>query len=122
MVAGREMDALIAQKVMGFKVIKNDGTFPEQWKGESHLIKMKDGDLALVPYYSTKIEDAWLVVEKMIKDGYGISFEYADENWVFSFREPIPVILSLWEEVREESAPHAICKGALIAYGVLQEA
>ena len=120
--AGREMDALVAEKVMGFTLIKNDGSFPEKWKEEPYLIKMKDGDLGQVPYYSTRIEDAWLVIEKMIKDGYGVSLEFADDHWVFSFREPIPVILSLWEEIRGEEAPYAISKGALMAYGVLQEA
>ena len=59
MKAGRELDALIAEKVMGFD--------------KEFVVSRVDGlPYAEVPHYSTQIQDAWLVVEKLHNDSVGI--------------------------------------------------
>lgn len=80
---GPEMDALVAEKVMGVEpkkvfIATNDGgrsaaiTSDSFWGGEHDLAKwIKEhpgyvlGEWKSYPQYSTKIEDAWLVVEKL---------------------------------------------------------
>ena len=53
MKVGRELDALIAEKVMG--------ELGKLRQSEHNLMLPHD---VLLPYYSTQIADAWLVVEK----------------------------------------------------------
>ena len=69
MSAGREMDTRIADYVMGGYESKTIGfiTFPG---GKSQVEAHADFDK--VPHYSTKIEDAWRVVEKAFKRGWMI--------------------------------------------------
>ena len=64
----RELDAAVAEKVMKLSYILFDGTD-------------KDAD-ELIPEYSRDISAAWLVVEKMIADGWEFSIEYANWNEV----------------------------------------
>lgn len=69
--AGREMDALVAEKVMGWKHVGN-------WEGDDRYHPVDaiwaDGDGNTLPpdpwpHYSTNIAAAWKVVEKMISVG-----------------------------------------------------
>lgn len=73
---GREMDVLVAEKVMGWRVEhvppidKNDVWVTRLYRdGEevTHLAgKRTTADLVFaVPHYSTNIADAWMVVEKI---------------------------------------------------------
>lgn len=83
---GRKLDALIAEKVFGAKIIRSafhEGDpviscdFPERKMGEMfpHL-----------PNFSTEIQDAWLVVEEM-----------QSNKWVFRIESPYcNRIPSLW--------------------------
>ena len=67
--AGPELDARIADYVMGGYESKTIGfiTFPG---GKNQVEAHADFDKAL--HYSTKIEDAWRVVEKAFKRGWMI--------------------------------------------------
>ena len=97
--AGRELDALIAEQVMGWRcdpglANEPDGTintafwYPPEWDTElgawpSTMGRQQHGPYDLVPHYSTSIADAWLVVEKfrereIICQQNGIS----DATWV----------------------------------------
>ena len=58
MKAGRELDALIAEKVFGQTIVYVGG-HPHLTEGNDNYL---GGDC---PYFSTRIADAWLVVEKM---------------------------------------------------------
>lgn len=64
---GRELDALIAEKVMGLVRCKNwrhaDGTFPSERCFASPDSPTQGAEARL---YSTEIADAWLVVEKIV--------------------------------------------------------
>lgn len=60
--------------------------------------------------YSTDIADAWLVVEKMLREGYQVDIGATHINrWYAAFRGERMV----W--VDGASAPEAICKAALAA-------
>ncbi len=130
----REMDAEIAEKVMEEKIwvcswypewtdpwqCSSTVTFKTKIEAENHLSSVKK---CKIPYwanhkvyrtfrlkhYSTKIEDAWLVVEKMFsKTAY--TFDHC-ENYV--------KLVVAWKgdliTVEAETAPLAICKAALAA-------
>ena len=97
MEAGRELDALIAEKVMDDMLagIRLDGS------------PMFDD----IPHYSTQIADAWLVVEKL-----GKSF---DVSRCRKFQE---IEAWFWEasfhngpDAQADTAPLAICLAALKA-------
>jgi hypothetical protein len=107
---GRELDALVAEKVMGRRFTRHlcePGTPPHEWV---------DSD---VPEYSTDIAAAWGVVEKLREHFAGVEVmaltkTNANPNyfeaklwantWVHSFAEA-------------PTAPHAICLAALKAVG-----
>lgn len=121
MKAGRELDALVADKVMNLCVVDTLQTYGEgcvasdkcmdEWFKHPEYGKNADPDS--LETYSSNISAAWEVFEK---NGYqgGISYQGSDyfcELW------------SAWDEsgagvhVRAiaETAPEAICKAALIA-------
>lgn len=64
MEAGRELDALIAEKVMGwsYKPYYNGGG---EWVKDGRKVAFGGFDGGSLPRYSTDIAAAWLVVEKM---------------------------------------------------------
>lgn len=127
MIAGRELDVLVAEKVMGQSVTWREGI----WSGDSFLTgslmykttwdgartdellrtptreAFLDG-LAPVPHYSTEIAAAWQVLEQ-----YTDAFiEKASVNY--------RVIIEAAFEADAPSAPHAICLAALQAVDVSQ--
>jgi hypothetical protein len=115
---GRELDALVAEKVMGFKVIETD-----ECNGEDNLWLQGYEDQEL-PSYSTDVAAAWEVVEKLklfqVKqtdsDGYTDYVQLWQDSegiWTIGDWEDQLLILS-----EGESAPHAICLAALKAVGV----
>ena len=140
MKAGRELDALIAEKVMGISPRKmcegemgdyydgwmcfkcgESGTWSEMDKYENHLIHLK--------YYSTQIANAWLVVEKCKdrlpshSEGFCIDYPTLETygTWIAGWwclggnglrREFIPEL-----SATADTAPLAICLAALRAVG-----
>lgn len=118
MTPGRELDALIAEKVFGWKLEEHCGLKRMVWKGPP------DYDVTWLenpPAYSTSIADAWLVVEKLRELG----FYYCVGNLL---SEPVMGITEsntagfgrrsdLFETVAGESAAHAICLAALSTIG-----
>ena len=99
MQAGRELDALVAEKVMGWTAIKGD------------LGSMPDGRIYVeVPYYSTAIAAAWGVVEKC---------KY--EVWIRCLHGSCEVrVVDCGHEITRvdaDTAPLAICLAALKAVG-----
>lgn len=109
---GRELDALIAEKVMGLAVL-NGQIFRYDKSYEK-------GDIATavgcpIPSYSTDMAAAWEVVEKL--EGINIFKDYPEKNeWHVSFL--------MCDDfgcddlcTSSNSAPHAICLAALKAVG-----
>jgi hypothetical protein len=105
MKAGRELDALIAEKVMGTNVFDFKG-LPSYWDANIR----RD-----IPHYSTNIADAWLVVEKLVKQCY--QFGLANESDGKYFCSLFFDGAGTFEE-SAETAPLAICLAALKACGV----
>jgi len=111
---GRELDALVADKVMGFRV---DGDICEnqdftQWNGDFLHIVSKEGNLPL-PHYSTDISAAWEVVEKM---------KHEECSWVCTIwvnKDKTRVWFGEFEPGKDVLAdievPEAICKASLLA-------
>jgi hypothetical protein len=112
---GRELDALIAEKVMGIKhpiTIHRDKT-AYQWGSATD-------EWEFLPEYSTDIAAAWKVVEKLglcvwpTEDAKWFAFQdrfdssYGEEYWFGGEN-----FLSRY--VIADTAPHAICLAALKA-------
>lgn len=114
MEAGAELDKLIATRVMGWKILSHwdaDGTV-------KHLIDENQCEVRPPEFkpYSTRIEDAWEVIEKFsTQDGHhspAISSVYLPDKintkgWCVSLGGVYSVIA--------DTAPHAICLAALEA-------
>ena len=94
MKAGRELDALIAEKVMGWSKEQVE-TWPVS-----------------VPHYSSRIQDAWLVVAKFPQ----VAIYGPHDLWLvrFSDREGVS-INDIDDPGRGDTAPLAICLAALKA-------
>jgi hypothetical protein len=112
-VAGRELDALVAERVMGwtYKTFP-DGVLPhvKHWHGPN--------DECLLPCYSISIAAAWQVVERLIEDGEafccGLNYDTITEQWVFLMRQHGEVLnANYWPHA--DTAPLAICLAALRA-------
>lgn len=111
--AGRDLDALVAEKVMGTDVgdIFYDATHQEI--------------MPSVPSYSTDMAAAWQVVEHLLAKGrplalqapgsYDMNEEYHQfTRWMAGFSGGV----GFTEEVEADTAPLAICLAALKAVGV----
>lgn len=123
--AGREMDALIAEKVMGWDHTHDiDHCEGDSWysycrncslTGENgEIMCWHPGDPILngctkPPPYSTSIEAAWKVVEKLCFE-YGMTFgghvDPSQHGWQFGFGI---------NEVMAGTLPLSICRAALKA-------
>ena len=119
MEAGRELDALVAEKVMGlheFAAYAGNHKASLGWGNPE--ADMTRGELHSLPHYSTDITAAWKVVEKikstLPKDGPNGSFSmiFEDGIWFVGYYEHENGWLNYFSS---ESAPHAICLAALNA-------
>ena len=73
MVAGRELDALVAERVMGWTGIERHirgGIAMPPWPSGLDPVTSA---YRTIPRYSTSIADAWLVVERMREKGYSLT-------------------------------------------------
>ena len=136
MEAGRELDALVAEKVMEFRRIDislNDEQkplVPLDWADslvrDTHWWG-KDVNY-LVPHYSTRIQDAWLVVEKLVDDGFCPALIFDDDGqWalandgVQNIRKEGDLLYTTFfidGKLFADTAPLAICLAALKAVEV----
>lgn len=100
---GRELDALVAEKVMG-------------WGPESPgVLQAKGFKQDPYPPFSTSIADAWRVADKLYQLGWSLTIEMA--NWSAVEVKLVDVSRDLIRDnvyiTEAESAPHAICLAAL---------
>ena len=109
---GRELDALIAEKIFGWSLDPNRASDDICWlmpPGGWHVAKS-------VPQYSTDIAAAMEVVEKLSEYGWHFSLTRTADGSVVAFFHKD------WFRRNEkliETAPHAICLAALKAVGVI---
>lgn len=129
---GRELDAIIAEKVMGQKVmlltkeqfcVLFSTFYTDSYPEFGYIV----GAGKSLPHYSTDIAAAWLVVEKMRLLGFSYCIEQAISEekptaWFVpkSYGAGIHVLEQIAEAISEksDSLPHAICLAALKAVGV----
>lgn len=120
---GRELDALIAEKVMGYKVFRwgdsdslfvapNKAAFDYACNGDTLTcyVDSERGFCFTMSNYSTKIEDAWQVIEHLITNSsweFYLTHQY--NGWNCLFESPDKPIAS----GSADTAPHAICLAAL---------
>ena len=124
--AGREMDALVAEKVMGHTVTKE--RHPIAWKRGKHPSRAgedvvlwrdyyfcedkrdSDGDRYIVCHYSTSITAAWEVVEKLCRDEYAAFEIRGTRGHRATFNLPSEGAFDGYSGQNE--APLAICRAA----------
>jgi hypothetical protein len=114
---GRELDALVAEKVMGLpkpwqKYMIEDGA--RDWFYERGLDSYGMSKHHRVPSFSTDIADAWAVVERLKDTHYNFQLENDQgeiEPWIACFGQKSAV---------SSSAPHAICLAALRTVGAIE--
>jgi hypothetical protein len=121
--AGIELDALVAERVMGF-IVERRG---EHWRYFNDAISEEGGGrwTSPVPDYTTDIAAAWQVVEWMRGEDFWFSLTY--KCGVFLGELDKPGYFARFRCVRggvrgehfnaAESAPLAICRAALLAVG-----
>lgn len=106
---GRDLDALVAEKVMGwFKDRYSEYWFPPG-------TNITNGAVVDLPHYSTSIEAAWEVVEKLKEGVLYFELVRTPDGWISQFYseakyDPAPI-----EDA--PTAPHAIAVAALKAVG-----
>lgn len=115
--AGRELDALVAEKVMGMSLLKLNGWGP-----------LVDGMDREPPRFSTDIAAAWRVVELVQKEK-GQDFRIDRLNWGGSMQDWVAGFGSIatghgegthLAQGRADTAAHAICLAALKAVDASQ--
>ena len=114
----RELDREVAEKLMGYQLIRH-GTPPSM-----HWDLYIGGDIEPIPDYSSSIEDAWLVVEQMTQDEWEFDLNYfypagtKDAPWCLAVFSKGWLGVPLRHEGGGFSAPEAICRAALVAMEV----
>lgn len=123
MPAGREIDDLMATKVLGFRkeissTMIGYGGKPVYQYCEGILVRYKG---VFLPHYSHDIEAAWEVVKNIVGnkgfklDQFDLSYIHDGENtfaWVCTFDNHGG---SLEDMTDADTAPLAICRAALLA-------
>lgn len=121
--AGREMDALIAEKVMGLRVYNNPGEYAKPFvltliDGESDKPPFRDGQMVTLPSYSTDIGAAWEIVSKLTDNTQPIYHTFTLSRYglgVWGYRAVIGVAYTMGKmdvEGIAKTAPLAICRAA----------
>lgn len=123
---GREMDALVAEKIFGCVVKFSDDFFNgaaiaknKNDFGKFTKIETISGPASLpkfwsLPHYSEDIAAAWAVVEKLLPRI--ISLRWCDD---WEINEYLPDKKETVFLAEADTAPHAICLAALKAVGAI---
>lgn len=124
--AGRELDALVAEKVMGLPVRWREDPYREigmPVKGREPWLKGRangvEYDWAPVPRYSADMSAAWKIVDAMNARGHALNRLAQIPYWACWFGGPYkdsdtdpPIVFG-----SGSTAPVAICAAALAAVG-----
>lgn len=111
---GRELDAEVAEKVMGWKRL-GDASPHSRWRGLEWV--KPDGSLSVTLTFSVEWDAMRLVVERMVAQGYGVEMSIG-LNGPGAFcivTPPDGVQPSDWSETKGETLPHAVSLAALAA-------
>jgi Phage ABA sandwich domain len=105
---GRELDLLVAEKVMGL-TIDSAMCYPAN-KEECDIFR-NGAFYKVCPYYSIDITTAWEVVEKIKESNDPFYLSFYDHKYLCQFAKDKDHAIA-------DTAPHAICLAALKAKGV----
>lgn len=129
---GRELDVLIAEKVMGWtKIQKQTYQFD---LGDNEVVRLESSKMILgnspndwketlrpIPNYSTSIPCAWDIVEKIISMGLMVDIQtYSKFHQVQldkATHNEVPPYWTYGESISGETVPHAICLAAITLFG-----
>lgn len=122
--AGRGLDALIAEKVMGWSDVRQ-GHYrgsPESWYGRPPEIpgwespQNKEKGISILPWYSRDIDAAWQVVERMRDLGwwYTLTDVCCSGQHQVEFRRTGERGVHHFQYVFADTVPVAICQAALM--------
>lgn len=134
----RELDELIAEQVMGLKLIRNESEVPLGWHREEGREFLKEPHPVLdvgtwnatfekhrgigfktVPPYSTDLNEAFRVVEKMREEAlFSIYLSDAAGEWGVEISYVLEKTRMVFCKEEDESLARAIC---LCALKVIQE-
>lgn len=108
MTPGRELDALVAEKVMGWKERVDFDCIVED---TDVLIRYEPFSMEVREFHpSTDISAAWEVVEKIVSKGFSIQLDFEGDDYAFWINSGTR---KLYEYGK--TAPEAICRAALLA-------
>lgn len=110
MKAGRELDALVAERVMGWTKTIVDNYPWQILPPDATELKAKS-----CPHYSTDIAAAWQVVEKLRQDRLYIEIVSEAEYFRCEVNHYTPAAYQFKTEQHADTAPLAICLAALEA-------
>lgn len=123
MKADRELDALIAERVFGWR--RSDETGELCWHTPDMIFECGIPNLVnkLLPHYSTSIEAAWEVVEKLRQHCFRITVYSQPQQGlavqVVNGGEGPYLSAEVYGNIDKcDTVPHAICLAALKALGV----
>jgi hypothetical protein len=120
MKAGRELDALVTEKIMGWKRGRRYGNGNGEW------IRAEKEEYPLTwnqtPRHSTSIEKAWQVIEQMARTGWFFVLEYDSTDCLdVAFYRTSKCDgggAEQWITGPLADAPRLICVAALKALGI----
>lgn len=132
--AGKELDALIAEKVMGWTKAEISNEYGKILVLGNPKLKEKDWIMMPAEYnpylpYSTDISAAWEVVEKLSKTNTMVGTRtFNNQPWQSmclilkslnheAYKNDFEQDFTQWITATGESIPHAICLAALKAVG-----
>jgi hypothetical protein len=127
MKAGRELDALVAEKVIDRKIRMLNEVTNNTFKPEYDKLVIDEGEgrYNLIPRYSTNISDAWQVVEKLDHNvmlekfnTFTLDFNNAKQTEKYEHRATVWCEGHRGISYEAETAPLAICLASLRAKGV----
>lgn len=107
---GKELDAEVASKVMGWV---NETKFVHNWTRPSDIPGPTRNDLSDIPNYSTDLNDAWKVVEKIYTLQRGLTFQIHDRGHGFIVQFHDYTCEEQYWVDNGESIPHKICLAAI---------
>jgi hypothetical protein len=109
---GRDLDALVAEKVMGWKW--NDES---AWLGDSKWSRTHGDPWNFLPHYSTDIAAAWDIRDKVAAGIFSTRHFFSEECQRLVSDQAGVQLLIHHSEVILRIQPHQICLAALRAVG-----
>lgn len=108
---GRELDRLVAERVMGWKLHSRNMVHYMRATGDEKRSRPVVDVREWSP--SEDIADAWLVVEKLARRRYEVGVQTSDGRYTVLIARNGQASAA----ASAETAPHAICLAAIQAYG-----